>query len=259
MSKLHLTSLWDIILYAPLRYEDETHITPMSDLRVGESCLIEGRVIHQEMQFRPRRQLVARVEDASGRGLFLRYLNFYPNLQAQLAEGKTIRAMGQVRAGFYGLEMVHPKVIDASKSSELKETLTPVYPTVAGLNQASLRRIVAKAIDNVNLYDTLPENLLSSLKLPDFASAIQMLHAPTPEYSAVDLNNKNLPFFRRLKFDELLAQQLSMKLARNEREQQTATPLHHTGKLVDKLLSQLSFSLTNAQKKCLNANFVDCL
>ena len=65
------------------------------------------------------------------------------------------------------------------------------------------------------------------------------------------MNNKNLPFFRRLKFDELLAQQLSMRLARNEREQQTATPLHHTGKLVDKLLSQLSFSLTNAQKKCL--------
>ena len=251
LSKLHLTSLWDIILHAPLRYEDETHITPMSDMRVGESCLVEGRIIHQEIQFRPRRQLVARVEDASGRCLFLRYLNFYPNLQAQLAEGKTIRAMGQVRAGFYGVEMVHPKVIDASKSSELKETLTPVYPTVAGLNQASLRRIVAKAIDNVNLYDTLPENLLSSLKLPDFASAIKMLHAPTPEYSAVDLNNKNLPFFRRLKFDELLAQQLSMRLARNEREQQIATPLRNTGKLVQQLLSQLSFDLTASQKKCL--------
>ena len=251
LAKLHLNSLWDLILHAPLRYEDETHITPMSDLRVGESCLVEGVIVHQEVQFRPRRQLIARLEDKLNRCLFLRFLNFYPNLQAQLAVKKTVRALGQVRAGFYGLEMVHPKIIDIEKSSELKETLTPVYPTVAGLTQINLRKIIAKALNCVDLFDTLPENLLQQLNLPTFNNTIKLLHAPTPEFSAADLNNKNLPFFRRLKFDELLAQQLSMRLARNEREQQTAVALKSNGDLVKKLLSQLSFSLTNAQKKCL--------
>ena len=251
LAKLHLNSLWDLILHAPLRYEDETHITPMSDLRVGESCLVEGVIVHQEVQFRPRRQLIARLEDKSNHCLFLRFLNFYPNLQAQLAVKKTVRALGQVRAGFYGLEMVHPKIIDIEKSSELKETLTPVYPTVAGLTQINLRKIIAKALNCVDLFDTLPENLLQQLNLPTFDNTIKLLHAPTPECSAADLNNKNLPFFRRLKFDELLAQQLSMRLARNEREQQTAVALKSNGDLVKKLLSQLSFSLTNAQKKCL--------
>ncbi|MBR2252545.1 MAG: DNA helicase RecG, partial [Neisseriaceae bacterium] len=97
LAKLHLNSLWDLILHAPLRYEDETHITPLADLRVGESCLVEGKIIHQEMQFRPRRQLIARIEDASGHCLFLRYVNVYPSLQTQLATGKTVRALGQIR------------------------------------------------------------------------------------------------------------------------------------------------------------------
>ncbi|MBQ9725357.1 MAG: ATP-dependent DNA helicase RecG [Neisseriaceae bacterium] len=252
LAKLHLNSLWDLILHAPLRYEDETHITPLADLRVGESCLVEGTIIHQEMQFRPRRQLVARIEDHSGHCLFLRYVNVYPSLQTQLATGKTVRALGQIRQGYFGFEMVHPKIINTEKSNELKETLTPVYPTVAGLNQTTLRRIIAKALENVELNDTLPEQLLKKLNLPNFNHTIKMLHAPTPECSAVDLNNKNLPFFRRLKFDELFAQQLSMQLARSEREQQMAMPLKNTGEWVKKLLSQLSFSLTNAQKKCLD-------
>ncbi|MBR7003082.1 MAG: ATP-dependent DNA helicase RecG [Neisseriaceae bacterium] len=252
LAKLHLTSLWDLLLHAPLRYEDETHITPLGDLVENETCLVEGKIIFQTVQFRPRKQLLVRLENATGHFLILRYLHFYPTQQSQLSEGKTVRALGQVRAGFYGLEMIHPKIVATEKSTALKETLTPVYPTVSGLNQATIRRAIAVALEKTAVTDTLPEKVLQPLNLPDFACAIHSLHAPTPEYSAFDLNNKNLPFFRRLKFDELLAQQLSMRLARNERERLTAIAFNTSGELVQRLLAQLSFKLTAAQHKVLN-------
>lgn len=250
LEKLQLHTLWDLVLHLPLRYEDETRITPLADVQVGASCLIEGTVTAQEVQFRPRRQLVVQVQDAAERVIFLRFLHFYPSQQQQMARGKSIRALGEVRQGFFGYEMVHPKV-KAADGAGLAETLTPIYPTVAGLTQPTLRRLIQAALKQVQLDDTLPESLLSALSLPSFADAVQLLHAPPPEYSQADLHNGALPAWRRLKFDELLAQQLSMRLARERRMAATAVPLRGDGHLSAQLTQQLPFALTAAQQRCL--------
>ena len=179
LAKLHVRSLWDAVLHLPLRYEDETHITPIKDAPVGVSCQVEGEVAHQEIQFRPRRQLIAQIRDQSGSVLHLRFIHFYPSQQKQLAKGKRIRAIGEIRHGFFGDEMVHPKIRDA-ESQGLAESLTPVYPTVSGLSQPTLRRIIRQALGQTDLADTLPESLLAQLKLPPLAESLHLLHAPPP-------------------------------------------------------------------------------
>ena len=83
-------------------------------------------------------------------------------------ESQTIRAVGEIKHGFYGDEMIHPKIRDA-ESSGLAESLTPIYPTVNGLNQPTLRRIIQTALDVTPLHDTLPDALLGRLKLPHLA------------------------------------------------------------------------------------------
>lgn len=251
LEKLHIHSLWDLVLHLPLRYEDETHITPLADVRPGSACLVEGTVSAQEVQFRPRRQLVVQIEDAAGQVLFLRFIHFYPSQQRQMAVGNKIRALGEIRQGFFGDEMVHPK-IKAADNAGLAETLTPVYPTVAGLSQATLRRLIQAALNQVELHDTLPAEILSELNLPAFAAAVRLLHAPPPEYSQTQLHSGTLPAWQRLKFDELLAQQLSMRIARDKRLTATALPLRGDGSLSQKLLPTLPFALTAAQQRCLD-------
>lgn len=252
LDKLNLHTAWDLVLHLPLRYEDETHIMPIKDAPIGVPCQVEGEVIHQEVTFKPRKQLIVQIADGSGSVLFLRFIHFYAGHQKQTAVGKRIRAVGEIKHGFYGDEMIHPKIRDA-ESSGLAESLTPVYPTVNGLNQPTLRRIIQTALDVTPLHDTLPDALLCRLKLPHLAESLRLLHSPPPSFTIHQLSDGTLPAWQRLKFDELLAQQLSMRLARQKRVSGTAAALRGNGVLTQALRQALRqalpFALTDAQEK----------
>ncbi|HEZ0660158.1 TPA: ATP-dependent DNA helicase RecG [Neisseria meningitidis] len=248
LDKLNLHTAWDLVLHLPLRYEDETHIMPIKDAPIGVPCQVEGEVIHQEVTFKPRKQLIVQIADGSGSVLFLRFIHFYASHQKQTAVGKRIRAVGEIKHGFYGDEMIHPKIRDA-EGGGLAESLTPVYPTVNGLNQPTLRRIIQTALDVTPLHDTLPDALLCRLKLPHLAESLRLLHSPPPSFTIHQLSDGTLPAWQRLKFDELLAQQLSMRLARQKRIGGTAAALGGDGTLTQALRQALPFALTDAQEK----------
>lgn len=250
LEKLHIRNAWDAILHLPLRYEDETHITMIADAPFGQSVQVEGEVLMQEVQFKPRKQLLVKLQDDAGSTLILRFLHFYPSQQQQLAKGLRVRALGEIKQGYHGDEMIHPKIRSADKHG-LAETLTPVYPTVNGLNQTTLQRIIQTALTKIFLNDTLPPSLLASLGLPAFADSIHLLHQPPPHYTVQQLHNGQLPAWQRLKFDELLAQQLSMKLAYQQRKTGQSLILKGDGSWCGKLLQGLPFQLTNAQQKVL--------
>lgn len=250
LEKLHLHTLWDMVLHLPLRYEDETHITPIADAPLGTPCQVEGTVILQEVHFRPRKQLLVKIQDTAGNTLILRFIHFYPSQQKQMAEGKTIRAIGEIKHGFFGDEMIHPKIRDAQNSG-LAEHLTPIYPTVNGLSQPTLKRIIHTALEHTPLHDSLPESILSSLKLPALADSLRLLHNPPPNFTIHTISDRTFPAWQRLKFDELLAQQLSMRLAKQKRMSGTAQRLTSNGKLNQALQANLPFTLTQAQQNVL--------
>ncbi|HAF45435.1 MAG TPA: ATP-dependent DNA helicase RecG [Gallionellaceae bacterium] len=248
-AKLGIRTPFDLVLHLPLRYEDETKITRVADLVPGESAQVEGEIIHSEVMYRPRRSLVCQLQDDSGDILYLRFLNFYPSQQKQLAVGKKIRALGEPRMGFFGDEMVHPKCRVAGESIPLKQALTPVYPTTAGLPQPTLTKYIHAALTELELDDTLPESILQRLRLPEFASSVKLLHQPPPNIDENALLERAHPAWMRIKFDELLAQQLSMRVHYRERSQRVAPKLVAHNNLTDGLLKDLPFALTGAQKK----------
>ncbi|QDQ26221.1 ATP-dependent DNA helicase RecG [Chitinimonas arctica] len=249
-AKLGLQRPFDLVLHLPLRYEDETHLFTIADAPLGSPVLVEGEVVHAEVTFRPRRQLVARIEDGSGE-LFVRLINFYPNQQQQLALGRRVRLLGEIRRGYFGDEMVHPKVRNVGDNSALAESLTPVYSTVSGLNQPALRKLIGQALQQCDLSDTLPAPLLRDLALMPFGAAVQLLHHPTPDIAQQQLSERIHPAWLRLKFDELLAQQLSMRLAYRRRREQTAPVLRVAGEMAGRLTDSLPFGLTGAQQRVL--------
>ena len=86
-----------------------------------------------------------------------------------------------VRGGFFGAEMVHPRFRVLKRPEPLPDALTPVYPTTAGLSQATLRGLIQSALDELLLDDTLEPGRLAALGLPGFRDSILTLHRPPPE------------------------------------------------------------------------------
>ncbi|MDR1853592.1 MAG: ATP-dependent DNA helicase RecG [Azoarcus sp.] len=249
LARLDLHAPRDLVVHLPLRYEDETRITAIDAAPPGEAVQIEAEVVSSEIVFRPRRQLLARLRDDAGGEIVARWLNFYPSQQKQLAPGRRFRLFGELRGGFLGVEMVHPRLRAVEKGAALPQSLTPVYPTTAGLGQATLRQLIDAALASVPLDDPLPESLRRRLNLPAFADAVRYLHHPPPDADARALIERTHPAWRRVKFEELLVQQMSLRRAYNARRAHTAIALPPRHALTAALLDRLPFALTAAQRR----------
>ena len=246
LAKLGLRSADDLALHLPHRYEDETRLTAPEAAPAGQPVLVEGAVLNVEVKYRPKRQLVVRAE-----GLVLRFLNFYGSqlkqFQRAADEGLLVRAYGEVRPGFFGAEMVHPRYRIVPAGEPLAQALTPVYPTTAGLSQHALRKLVLEALDEAVLDDTLPEALRRCHALAGIVESIRCLHTPAPDAASKELIERSGEAWRRVKFDELLAQQLSMRMAYRARRSRNAICLPSNGPLLRRFLGKLPFRLTRAQ------------
>ena len=248
LEKLGLVRPIDFALHLPSRYEDETSTVPIAGLRDGGTAQVEGVVSASEVQIRGRRMLVVRMHDGHD-DLVLRFLHFYPSHQKALAVGNRVRVRGEARGGFFGLEMVHPVFKVVAEGAPLAMSLTPVYPTSAQLPQAYLRKAVDANLARADLSELLPPELVPP-GLASLRDALFFLHRPAPDVALPALEDRSHPAWQRLKFEELLAQQLSQLQAKRERERQRAPPfaLQPDG-LHEKLLGGLPFGLTAAQRR----------
>ena len=226
LEKLGLVRPIDHALHLPIRYDDETRLVPIADLRDGEPAQIEGVITACEVQQRSRPQLVVRVSDGHGEVL-LRFLHFHSSQQKTWGRGRRVRVRGESRGGFFGREMVHPAVRIVDAGTPLPTTLTPVYPTSAQLPQAYLRKAVAANLARADLAELLPAALVPE-GLPPLRDALALLHRPPADAPLAALDARRHPAWQRLKFEELLAQQLSQLQARRERDRQTRAPLRGT-------------------------------
>jgi len=255
LAKLDIRSRFDLVLHLPLRYEDETALTAPAAAAVGTPVLIEARVERAEVAFRPRRQLVVHARSAEGGALVLRFLNFYGSQLKQFEraaeEGRLVRAFGEVRPGWSGAEMVHPRYRIVSPGEPLATALTAIYPITAGLSQAMLRKLVLQALDEVALDDSLPEEVRERYRLGEFSQALETLHRPPPGADLAALAERTHPAWQRMKFDELLAQQLSLRIAYRARRRCGAVALPANGPLMKRFLGRLPFRLTRAQSRAM--------
>jgi ATP-dependent DNA helicase RecG len=211
---------------------------------------VEGVVREAQVELRSRRQLVVRLADDSGE-ITLRFLNFYPSHQKVLARGQRVRVRGEVRGGFLGREMVHPVFKAVEPGAPLPAALTPVYPSSAQLPQVYLRKAITSALARAPLDEVLPPAAVPA-GLPPLKEAVRLLHQPPPGLPLATLEDRSHPAWQRLKFDELLAQQLAQAQAVAARERLRAPVLAAAAgpsSLHVRLQTALPFALTAAQAR----------
>lgn len=254
LARLHslgIRRLSDVLLHAPLRYEDRTRLARIAALQHGDEALLEGQIVHVEKNSKVRGgQTIWRVllEDESG-SITLWFFNPPPGISALLQPGRAVRVFGSVKAGLIGLDMGHPELIRLP--APLPTHLTAVYPTVAGLSQGVLRRIVSQTLrlwtaEEKLLGELLPQTVREMYGLSALREAVLTLHQPPPH--AFDRIEQAK---HRLIFEELLAQQLVMRRWKNIAQVHRAIPLQIDNPLNQRLLAALPYTLTRAQQRVL--------
>ncbi len=252
--KCRIETVQDLLFHLPFRYQDRTHVTPIRQLRVGDTAVIEGEVIHNQIVFSSRRSLVCEIQDHTGI-ISLRFFHFSTAQKNSLAVGTRIRCFGEVRYGKRQLVMIHPEYrrVNPGEKINVEETLTPIYPTTEGLQQRTFNQLTDQALallsQNALLTEYLPNEILQQFKLPNLAKALIYVHRPPPNAEVQKLMDGQHPAQRRLLFEELLAHFLSLRRLRVNVQQQNAPALSIDHDLSQKLIKSLPFKLTNAQTR----------
>ena len=254
LERLGLACVQDLWFHLPLRYEDRTRITPISDLHMGASAQVEGVVEAVERGFRYRPQLRVAIGDDSRATLSLRFFHFNRAQAQQLVPGARVRCFGEVRHAANGPEMVHPqyRLLLAGADPVIEDRLTPIYPTTEGLGQKRLAGVIARALDRLPDAATLeliPGDLREPLQLVSLRDALLTMHRPSPDADVAALLLGMHPAQQRLAFEELLAHHLSLKRLRARVRRHGAPVLHGDGKLRAALRAKLPFALTAAQQR----------
>ena len=251
LGHLHLQTVQDLLFHLPHRYEDRTLSSPIAELLPGMQCNVEGFI--QDCQIVParRRLMVCRISDGNST-LTLRFFNFTQGQKAALASGRRLRCFGEIKAGHYGLEIIHPeyKLLDEASPLELEEKLTPVYPTTEGLRQQTLRNLTDQALALLAAYgvrELLPPGLYP--QQIGLGAALQLLHRPPPELALSMLEFGQHPAQQRLIIEELLAHNLSVLEVRQRSKLHPACALPPHPHLVEQLLASLPFAPTRAQSR----------
>jgi ATP-dependent DNA helicase RecG len=255
MTALGISQVTDLLFHLPSRYEDRTRIHPIGSCQPGQRVLIEGRIEHSAIVRGRRSMLVVVLADGTGR-ITLRFFHFRVYQKQQLSAGTQLRCFGEIRAGYQGLEIIHPSYnrLSGHGDEPIANSLTPIYPTTEGLGQKNWIKMTDQALallrrGELELEELLPDSLLAQHKLLPLADALHYIHRPPPDADVAALVLRDHPTQKRLALEELLAHNLSMqKLHRLQRSRQ-APVMPPCSRLESDFLQGLPFQLTGAQQR----------
>lgn len=254
LKSIGLNTIWDLFLHVPLRYEDLTQIYSIADANVGMQVQIEGTIESADITQGKTRQLHVLVSDFN-QTIILIFFHFYPSYKTQYQIGKRIRAFGEIKLDYRGNKtIIHPKIQSVNESTELPQSFTPMYGTTNGLTQNALHKIIKPVLKNYALPEVLAPSILKQYNLIPFTDAINTLHHLTSEQFKQNIHKMAL---KRLKFDELLVQQLILRNAYVYKHQGESIALKPRATYTKALLDNLAFNLTKAQTKALAEIYMD--
>ncbi|HEX6159694.1 MAG TPA: ATP-dependent DNA helicase RecG, partial [Thermoanaerobaculia bacterium] len=250
-----LTTVRDLLLFFPFRYEDRRHPVRIADLGrfIDTPVLLRGRVTTAQARVSPmkRMKLFEAMLDDGTSTVKLIWFN-QPYLADQIERGDRLSLYGAPRRSSHGpLVLESPTWEKFEGEDDEQGAIVPIYPTVANLQAKTLRNIIGAALEALpSLADPLPETIRRRLGVTDLHSAIRALHQPaelTPEFLA-----GRSPAHLRITLQEFFTLQLALRVRRANEEITTKDrSISIDDDLREEVRRILPFRLTAAQKRVL--------
>ncbi|TBR20577.1 MAG: DEAD/DEAH box helicase, partial [Candidatus Nitrosotenuis sp.] len=264
LARLGITTVKDLLFHFPVRYEDRRNIRSIDSLTEGETHTIRG-VIHEtnEKRLRFGKSLFQMgIRDATGilRCVWFNVRSDY--LKKKYSVGRQVVATGRVHLGKTerSFEMSHPDIVVLDEGEdEATGGILPVYPLTEGINQGTMRKIVAAALDAAPpVPENLPAAMLERLHLPPRHEAVIGIHRPAPGTPPEKLTACRTKPHKRMIFEELFLIECAMAILRSrntERVRGVAIPA--TGDQCASVTARLPFELTADQQAVLREILAD--
>ena len=219
----------DMLWHLPQGLIDRTYTVPLREAQAGR--IWTGKIKILEHMEPPTRKQPYRVlaEDENGTELTLNFFKWYPDsLKRSLPKGEVRAVSGKLEIFNGRLQMNHPDYIVMPSMFENLHGVEPVYPLCAGITNKLMRRLVLQGLEKLPaLPEWLDSRFQNQEKMPSFTKALQEAHHPKTQ---ADLSLDS-PARRRLAYDELLAGQLALAMAREHVKKQAGRVLAGDGHL----------------------------
>ena len=246
LKSLGINTIYDLIYYFPRAYDDRTNIKKIGELKFNEYVVIKASVMSVvNLTVRSGKKIVkAMVSDGTG---IMEILWFgMPYIKKSLRIGEEYLFIGQTKKAAV-FQLINPEYKLFSGQQKVSENeILPIYSSNKNITQNSLRKLVEKFLVNFLNYfeENIPKELIKEYKIMERKSAIKNIHYPV---SMKEIEEAK----RRFAIEELLILELGILKNRFIIENSNSKNYEVEGKKekVKNFVSQLTFNLTNAQKK----------
>ena len=246
LKSLGINTIYDLIYYFPRAYDDRTNIKKIGELKFNEYVVLKATVMSVvNLTVRSGKKIVkAMVSDGTG---IMEILWFgMPYIKKSLKIGEEYLFIGQIKKSAV-FQLINPEYKLFSGQQKVSENeILPIYSSNKNITQNNLRKLVEKFIANFLNYfeENIPDKLIKEYKIMERKSAIKNIHYPV---SMKEIEEAK----RRFAIEELLILELGILKNRFIIENSNSKNYEVEGKKekVRDFLSQLTFNLTNAQKK----------
>ena len=244
----------DLLFHLPYNIIDRSYKPKLKDAVAGKICTVKVKVV-EHIPPKSRQQPYRVVVEDDSEQLTLVFFKVYAeSIAKNLPIGAVKIISGKLEKFNNQLQMPHPDyIIDENDETNLPE-IEPVYPLTAGITNRMIRKFILQAIEKIpDLPEWLDKELVKERAWSDFKTALIKVHFPNSL-------NATQPFAKeriRLAYDELLANQLTLGIVREQRKKVNGNSIKGNGLLRDKVIKKLPFQLTAAQEKVLHEIYID--
>ena len=255
LKKAGVKKVEDLLYFFPRDYEDRRNIKKIAQLRPGERAVFIGEVWSSGVVSKRTDifEVVFRDETGIVKGKWFHFKR--KSFEERFAPGRKFLVVGDVKYNRFErcLEVVHPETRDY-ELVDLEEfkRVVPIYPSVEGMGQKTLEKIVATAISRFEevYQEYIPPLVLEGAGLVSLPEAFEIVHMAKDDVGR--LKERRSKGHIRLIFEEFFLIQVALAMKREGVKRQKGIAFNTESERLKKFLDSLPFELTGAQRRVLS-------
>lgn len=257
-----LSTVEDLLAYAPFRYEDRSNVKPVGQLAPGEMATVIAEVASIKSASIRRRMgglFEARFTDSSRVPLLAKWFHG-DYLKTILVPGSRVALYGKIEFDSYSgeLSVMHPEFEILTGGEEEGDAslhvgrVVPIYEAAGKITTRVMRTLLWRVLETLAPQpDPLPASIRERINVPDYWTAMRHIHFPPAGEDLRQLNSFRSPAQFRLIFEEFFWLQCGLRLRRSKTRLQPGIAFALSDRAREQIKAMLPFKPTAAQKRVL--------